>query len=200
MKPHLPVALFRSLVAALAAFPFLSYGDITDVPGTYSKNEISEVSDLKDIQTLGAGNNKNAYLLKPAGITTQNPVLLWEGTSLVTNTQKSVFFTSLDDQNRCSMSISNGDNAGAALIAGDISFVTLNDVTVDDREYTMTSDSSIEQIGGGLQSSNLDTSDLLGRFVEFLDRTDTLLFEENRNISLSRNGLSGSANNGWYIN
>lgn len=196
MKPHLPVALFRSLVAALAAFPFLSYGDITDVPGTYSKNEISEVSDLKDIQTLGAGNNKNAYLLKPAGITTQNPVLLWEGASLVTNTQKSVFFTSLDDQNRCSISISNGDNAGAALIAGDISFVTLNDVTVDDREYTMTSDSSIEQIGGGLQSSNLDTSDLLGRYVAFLDRTDTLLFEENRNISLSRNGLSGSANNG----
>lgn len=197
MKPHLPVALFRSLVAALAAFPFLTYGDIDDVPDTYSKNEISEVSDLSDVQTLGPANTKNAYLLKPEGITTvTNPLLVWEKGPLVTDVDKSVFFTSLDDQNRCSISISNGDSAGAALIAGDISFVTLNDVTVDDREYIMTSSSSITQIGGGLQSSNLNVSNTLGRFVAFLDRTDTLLFEENRNISLSRNGLMGTANNG----
>lgn len=200
MKPHLPVALFRSLVAALAAFPLLVYGSREDVPANYDDYEIFEINDLKAVQTTGAAMQKSAFLLTGAGITTEvgNPALTWEEGALVISATKELFFTSLDDSRRCNVNMSNGDNLGPVLVAGDISFVTLNDIDINDREITVNlgDGNSILQDSGALKVAGLEVSDNLGRFRNFTNTNARILFEENRNISISKNGLNGTTKHG----
>lgn len=188
MKPHLPVSLFRALIAAAIAFPMFVFGGDSDVPDGYSKF-IAETAN----QVTGNA-SKMAFLLKPSSLTTvSNPTMSWGSSApLIFNSSDiDVLLTSWDNNNLCSVDMSFGQHL---MTVGDLTFVSLYNISLDSNKYGISPESTTTLFGGALASGTL-THDDNGNLEGYSVPTGEILFRGNRNIDLTRNELSLKVNN-----
>lgn len=189
MKPHLPVSLFRALVAAAIAFPAFVSGALSDVPSDYHQIIVTSTDNVI------SGHEKTAFLIKPANETVTNPQISWPNASLLQIPQDGdVLFTSYIDANRCGISMSNGSRV---LWVGDATFVGLHDINLESINSGTQDEKTCASFGGVITSGSLRYTD--GDGLSSSDFTYELpdavvTFKNNRNVNISRNTLSVSAN------
>ena len=181
MKPHLPVSLFHALVAAVVAFPAVTFGGISDVPNGYSQITVTQPSDV-------AGSQKQAAFLLKSANNVSNFTITWNPAySLFTDGVKDVLFTSWSNDNPGSINMSSG---GKLLTVGDLTFVGLNNLTVDSSTVDVGVKTNFAFMGGvmaaGLPEIS-DETDTLGDLAGFTDNGDTFSIRNNRNINITRN-------------
>lgn len=183
MKPHLPVSLFRALVAAAIAFPAFVSGGTADVPSDYAKTIATATSDVTGSQP------KMAFLLKPANLSTvTNPTMTWNpATTLFGTPGVDILFTSYDDGNKCSINMSSGGLLMNNI--GDATFVSLYNVTLDSNSASYKSSSDITGFGGTITSGTM-THDEDGFLEEYTIPDGKVTFRNNRNVSITRSSLS----------
>lgn len=188
MKPHLPVSLFRALVAAAIAFPAFVSGGTADIPADYTQIIASSTSDIAGSQP------KMAFLLKPANLSTvTNPTMTWNpATTLPITPGVDVLFTSFDDGNKCSINMSSGS---LLMTVGDATFVSLHNITLDANNTSRKDDDDITGFGGSIISGGL-THDEDGILEGYEIPDGEVIFRNNRNISITRSSLSVVAENG----
>ncbi len=184
MKPHLPVSLFRSLLTAVAAFPFFAYSAQSDVPAGYTSLTISEPGQIDK----GTNYDQVAYLLR-ADTTTST--LTWDGAAtFFTNKDKEVMFTGEVSSATCNIIMRN---SGRLLAVGDIAFTDLDDITVDSNNFSTSADKHGAIHGGIFSAGTLTLSTETGtegNLKGFEDDTAKISFTKNNNIVLTRNSLS----------
>lgn len=181
MKPHLPVSLFHALVAAVVAFPAVTFGGISDVPNGYAQITVTQPSDV-------AGSQKQAAFLLKSANNVSNFTITWNPAySLFTDGIKDVLFTSWSNDNPGSINMSSG---GKLLTVGDLTFVGLNNLTVDSSTVDVGVKTNFAFMGGvmaaGLPEIS-DETDTLGDLAGFTDNGDTFSIRNNRNINITRN-------------
>lgn len=185
MKPHLPVSLFRALIAAAIAFPAFVTGALTDVPSDYNQVIVTTTANVI------SGHDKTAFIIKPANETVTNPQISWPNASLLQVPEDSdVLFTSFDDYNRCGISMSNGSRV---LQVGDATFVGLHDINLESISSGVQSEESCASYGGVISSGFVEYDDW-GNLTSYTIPDAVVKFEDNRNVNISRNSLSVSAN------
>lgn len=178
MKPHLPVSLFRALVAAVVSFPIFVFGGFDDIPDDYSQIKVTNTSDV-------AGNQQKAAFIFNMRTATWNPAY-----TLFSDSSKSVIFTSWDSTARTNINMSGGNRI---LGVGDMTFVDLNDITLDSNNYGTKSKEHTAAMGGVLKAGNAILStdtETEGELIGFDKSDSAITFDQNRNISLTRNSLS----------
>lgn len=188
MKPHLPVSLFRALVAAAIAFPAFVTGGTADIPSDYTQIIATSTSDVAGSQP------KMAFLLKPANLSTvTNPTMTWNpATTLPITAGVDILFTSFDDSNKCSINMSSG---GLLMTVGDATFVSLHNVTLDANNALHKDDEDITGFGGTIISGSM-THDEEGYLEGYEIPDGDISFRNNRNVSITRSTLSVNAENG----
>ena len=189
MKPHLPVSLFRALVAAAIAFPAFVSGALSDVPSDYHQIIVTTTDNVI------SGHDKTAFLIKPANETVTNPQISWPNATLLQIPMNSdVLFTSFNDANRCGISMSNGSRV---LWVGDATFVGLHDINLESISTGVQDEETCATYGGVITSGSLTyTNAPMLTFFDFsYELPDAVVtFKNNRNVNISRNTLSASAN------
>lgn len=185
MKPHLPVSLFRALVAAAIAFPAFVFGGTADVPGDYASKYVTTPSDVAGSQA------KMAFLLKPDNLSTvTNPTMTWNSRLSIME-GIDVLFTSFDDNNKCSVNMSS---AGQLMNIGDATFVSLYNVTLDSNNTQVKSDSTTTSFGGTI-TTGIVTHDEEGYLEGYETPDGEVSFVSNRNVSITRSTLTVNAEN-----
>lgn len=189
MKPHLPVSLFRALVAAAIAFPAFVSGGTADIPSDYTQKIATTTSDV-------AGSlPKMAFTLNPANLSTvTNPTMTWNPAHLLPITPGvDVLFTSFDDGNKCSINMSSG---GRLMVVGDATFVSLYNISLDSNNTSFKNTANnCTGFGGTIVSGGL-THDEEGYLEGYEIPDGDVTFQNNRNISITRSSLSVNAENG----
>lgn len=190
MKPHLPVSLFRALVAAAIAFPAFVSGSLSDVPGDYHQVIVTTTDNVI------SGHEKTAFIIKPANETVTNPQISWPNATLLQVPEDSdVLFTSFNDANRCGISMSNGSRV---LWVGDATFVGLHDINLESIQSGAQAEQTVASFGAVISSGTLeyDTEAAMLNHSDFTyEIPDAVVtFKNNRNVNISRNTLSVSAN------
>lgn len=190
MKPHLPVSLFRALVAAAMAFPAFVSGALSDVPGDYHQVIVTTTDNVI------SGHEKTAFIIKPANETVSNPQISWPNATLLQVPEDSdVLFTSFNDANRCGISMSNGSRV---LWVGDATFVGLHDINLESIQSGAQAEQTVASFGAVISSGTLeyDTEAAMLNHSDFTyEIPDAVVtFKNNRNVNISRNTLSVSAN------
>lgn len=188
MKPHLPVSLFRALVAAAIAFPAFVSGGTADIPSDYTQIIATTTSDVAGSQP------KMAFMLKPANLSTvTNPTMTWNpATTLPIMAGVDILFTSFDDGNKCSINMSSG---GLLMTVGDATFVGLHNVTLDANSALHKDDEDITGFGGTIISGSM-THDEEGYLEGYEIPDGDVTFRNNRNVSITRSTMSVNAENG----
>lgn len=192
MKPHLPVSLFRALVAAAMAFPAFVSGALSDVPSDYHQVIVTTTDNVI------SGHEKTAFIIKPANETVTNPQISWPNATLLQVPEDSdVLFTSFNDANRCGISMSNGSRV---LWIGDATFVGLHDINLESIQSGAQAEQTVASFGAVISSGTLkfDTEAATLNHSDFTyEIPDAVVtFKNNRNVNISRNTLSVSANHG----
>lgn len=185
MKPHLPVSLFRSLLTAVAAFPFFAYGTQGDVPAGYTSLTINAPGQIDE----GTNYTQVAYLLRADSTSTST--FIWDSAAtFFTDKSKEVMFTGEVSSATCNIIMRNSSRL---LAVGDIAFVDLDDITVDSNNLSTNSDKNGVIHGGIFSAGSLALSTETGtegKLKGFEDDTAKISFTKNKNIELTRNSLS----------
>lgn len=186
MKPHLPVSLFRALVAAAITFPAFVSGGIADIPDDYMQIVATTTSDVAGSQP------KMAFMLKPANLgNITNPTMTWNPASIFPiATGVDILFTSWDANNKCSVNISFG--GGWLLNIGDATFTGLYNITLDNNTASIKADQSTTSFGGTIKAGEM-VHDEEGYLEGYANPDGGVTFKNNRNVSITRSSLSVTA-------
>ncbi len=187
MKPHLPASLFRALVAAAIALPAYTFGGYSDIPDTYiTQSVVTSTSGV-------AGSDPNmAFLIKPSSNVT-NPTMAWSGETVIEARNSNVLFTSWSNDNLCTLDMSFGSHL---ITVGDLTFVSLYDVSMDSNKQSIPSSSTATAYGGAVIGGTSMTHNEEGNLTGYGRPDSTVKFERNRNIYLTRNEINLTVSNG----